>query len=93
MKPAAATPWSDRFGIALSGLCVIQCPALPVALAALSVLASASLRCVNPAGHDDFEEPHHSRPAVLAQGHHEQRADRSRYADGMLREKAFRVVS
>ena len=43
MKPAAPSPLFDRFGIALSGLCLVHCLALPLALALLPVLASSAL--------------------------------------------------
>jgi len=40
MKAANATARSDRIGIALSGLCLIHCLALPAMLAVLPLLAS-----------------------------------------------------
>ncbi|KPP93194.1 MerC domain-containing protein [Erythrobacter sp. HL-111] len=43
MKNAAGTRLLDRFGIALSGLCLVHCLALPVALALLPVLSASAL--------------------------------------------------
>lgn len=43
MTSQAARPLFDRIGIALSGLCLVHCLALPVLVALLPVLASSAM--------------------------------------------------
>lgn len=64
-EPAAAPPkarefawgkWADRFGICLSGLCVIHCALTPVALLLLPALNVVSPDLAREMSHDHFHD-------------------------------------